>query len=255
MPRQDIIRMIDDCKACGVPSIELGAGIETFLYPGVDQIMRYIAEKDFEDFWISTNGVLLDDARADLVLDTNVTRLRISIDAASPQTYAKSRGGSYHKLMKNIFQFLEKKEKRKAKLPIIRVSFVKFNLTEHEAENFVRFWQPLVDDVDVQNLIDVKNVNELRYDSIEPSQIHCKYPSNMLWIDWNGDYRPCCTDFSKLVKIGNIKDMGILEAWKCKKISDLRAQLNQEQPLNKACLNCLRSIDSKEQYGVDQKIK
>ncbi len=190
----------------------------------------------------------MDEEKSKLLLDSNVTRIPVSMDAISPQTYAKSRGGSYYRLMKNIFQFLELREKRNQKLPILRVSFVRYNLTEHETEDFIRFWKKIANEVDVQPLIDVRNVNELRYDTIEPEKISCRYPTNMMWIDWNGDYRPCCTDFSKLVKVGNVKDGGILKAWHGENINDLRAQLSRKKKLNRACVNCLRSMNSSETY-------
>jgi len=250
LPHEKILQMIDECKAIGVPSIQLGAGIETFLYPKINEVIEYIGKKGFEDFWIGTNGLRLTPERCDLILDSNVTRLEVSMDAITPQTYAKSRGGDFYALFKNVFTFLEKRNKRKLKLPMFRVSLVRYNLTKHEEEGFLNFWKPIADEVDVQPLIDVKNVNKLQYESIDPEKIHCKYPTNMMWIDWNGDYRPCCVDFSNLVQVGNIKDMGILEAWMCEKMRDLRDQLNRKKKLNKACVNCLRSMHSNEVYEV-----
>ncbi len=46
----EIIRLIDECKEIGVHSIQLGAGIESFQYPKINDIIKYIGAKGFEDF-------------------------------------------------------------------------------------------------------------------------------------------------------------------------------------------------------------
>src|SRR5437763_969546 len=76
-----------------------------------------------------------------ILLDSIVTRIPVSMDAISPKTYSQSRGGNYYQLMKNVFNFLELREKRNQRLPLLRVSFVRYNLTEHETDDFIRFWK------------------------------------------------------------------------------------------------------------------
>ena len=242
----EIFRLIDECKSLGVPSIGLGTESELLLYRRIGEINDYVSGKEFEDLWIMTNGTLLTDRISDQILDSNATRLAISIDAVTNDTYRKVRGPWFHRLMSNIFNFLDKREQRNKKLPIVRVSFIKYNLTKHEVDDFINFWSKIVDEVDVQLLIDVKNVDLLKYSEMD--QGRCDYPNDMLYINWNGDYKPCCSEFCKHLTIGNINSMTIVEAWNSDYMEDLRRQLAGEAPLNKVCINCMRSFHSSEVY-------
>lgn len=242
-----VAKLLNECKEAGVYSVALGTESEAFVYKRIADAVRLIARKDFIDTWICTNGTLLNDAYIDLILDSNITRLTISIDAATEETYRKVRGGNFRGLLSNIFSFLDKRAERKMRLPVLRVTFVKYNLNEGEADKFIDFWAGIADEVDIQPLIDIKNVDELRYNDIK--KIKCAYPQRMLYINWNGDYKPCCSEFCKYLTIGNIKDMRILEAWHSQYIRGLRLQLSGKERINKVCLNCLRSLHSKEKYS------
>lgn len=242
----EVVRLITECKSIGVPSIALGSESEVFTYKRASDVIMLIASQDFADTWICTNGTLLDDDRIDLILDSNITRLTISIDAITKETYKKVRGGDFDKLMSNISNFLNKRKMRNRRLPVLRVTFVKYNLTEHEEKEFVDHWSGVADEVDVQPLVDIKNVDILRHKRVD--NISCIYPNRMMYINWNGDYKPCCAEFCKHLTIGNIKDMGVLDAWNSEYMKDLRLQLNDRKPLNKACINCLKSLHSTEVY-------
>lgn len=162
--------------------------------------------------------------------------------------YRKVRGEGFYKLMGNIFNFLDKRERKKTKLPVLRVSFVKYNINESESGNFIDFWSNISDEVDIQSFIDVKNVNTLKHSEIEKGKFRCDYPNNMLYVDWNGNYKPCRSEFCKHLVIGDIKNMSVVEAWNSRFMESLRSQLGGEGKLNKYCLNCLSSINSNEDY-------
>lgn len=243
---EEVENIISQCKEAGVYSMALGSESEPLLYGRIKEVIKLISDKKFEDSWLCTNGLLLDDEYADLILNSNITRLTISIDAITSRTYRRVRGGDFNRLMSNIFNFLAKREKMKKQLPILRVTFVRYNLTEGEATPFVDFWSRIADEVDVQPLIDIKNVDLLRYETID--KISCSYPNRMMYVNWNGDYKPCCAEFCKHLTIGNIREMSVLDAWNSAYLNGLRDQLSGKTPLNKACLNCLRSLHSVDKY-------
>lgn len=241
-----ICDLLSECKEIGVPSIGMGTESELLLYRDIQRVLEHVAKQEFEDVWIFTNGILLNSELIDLILDSNITRLSISIDAITSDTYKNVRGGRFYKLMSNIFNFLDRRELRKSRLPIFRVTFVKYNLSEKEEQTFITFWKRIADEVDIQPLIDVQNIDVLRYDNID--EINCLYPISMLYINWDGDYKPCCSEFAKYLSIGNINDMNIMEAWHSDYLKDLRAQLEKRKPLNKICVNCLRSLRTDRTY-------
>lgn len=242
---KEVVRLIDECKDIGVPSIGLGTESEMFLYDRIIDLLQYIGGKNFEDFWACTNGTLLDEQHINAILSCNITRLSISIDAVSNATYRNVRGKHYYKLLSNIFNFLDKREQLRSAIPVLRVTMVRSNLTAGECDDFIGFWSKIADEVDIQPLIDVKNIDGLRYDSIE--EPHCNYPWSMLYINWNGDYKPCCSEYCKHLTIGNMAEMSIKEAWNSDYLKDLRQQFVSKR-INKVCINCLRSLNSLSEY-------
>ncbi|MBF0329968.1 MAG: radical SAM protein [Nitrospirae bacterium] len=247
MEFDEIFKLIDECKEIGVHSINLGTESEMFLYDSILEVMAHIGSKRFEDFWVCTNGTLLNDEKINVILNSGVTRLSVSIDAVSNETYNKVRGKHFYKLMSNIFNFLDRREKRGTALPVLRVTMIKSNLTINECDDFIRFWSKIADEVDIQPLIDIKNIDLLKYDYIQDP--YCNYPWTMIYINWNGDYKPCCSEFCKHLTIGNIKDMSIKDAWNSPYMIDLRRQF-VEKKVNKYCTNCLRSLNSGESYSA-----
>ena len=78
-----------------------------------------------------------------MILNSSVSRLFISIDAATEETYNKIRiptskrlleSNRLEKLEKNIKRFIEMKNSRKQALPLTRVSFVALEENKHEVE-------------------------------------------------------------------------------------------------------------------------
>ena len=94
------------------------------------------------DIMINTNGSPLTARRSQQLLDSGLTRLRFSLDAATPETYKKVRVGSLplEKIIKNIETFLELKEKGNYKLPVTGVSMCVMKGNQHEVKLFEDFW-------------------------------------------------------------------------------------------------------------------
>ena len=87
---------------------------------------------------LNNNGSALTKKRAQQILDSGLTRLRFSLDAFNNETYSKVRVGSISldRVKRNIFNFLELKEKGGYKLPIVGVSFCVLKQNENEVDDF-----------------------------------------------------------------------------------------------------------------------
>ena len=83
-----------------------------------------------------------------------MTRIQISIDAITKDTYDKVRpGGNYDKIIKNIEEFLSIKKDLNVQLPLVRVNFVKTSINRHELQKFLDFWNDKVDMIGVQEFV------------------------------------------------------------------------------------------------------
>ena len=108
------------------------------------------------DVFLFTNGALLNDEKANMILYNHVTRLFISLDAATQESYDDVRVPVSKRLLKenrlsyvekNITNFIKKRNDRNLKLPLVRVSFVVLDKNRHEVK-ILKKWVSKVDSID-----------------------------------------------------------------------------------------------------------
>ncbi len=248
----DYKKIIDEASEYNCPSLSPQGFNEPFLNKNLHEYISYAHKKGFIDIMLNNNGSAITKRRSQQLLDSGLTRLRFSLDAKSPETYSKVRVGSIHldRVKKNIYDFLELKEKGNYKLPIVGVSFCKMKANEDELDDFISEWKDIVDIVSVQRYVP-PTPNKSKYRkyyatdqySLEPvNEFHCVQPFQRIMIR-NESITPCCVSFNKDLTLGNIKNMTIHEAWHSEKMKNIRQiHLKGEYYKNKTCKDCVESI-------------
>ena len=84
-------RIIDEGSEHNCPSVEPQGTNEPLLIKDFEKYLKYAHSKNFIDIMINTNGSALTERRSKQLLDSGITRLRFSLDAATLETYAKIR--------------------------------------------------------------------------------------------------------------------------------------------------------------------
>ena len=238
-------RVVLESEEHNCPSITICGLSEPLLMPDFEEYIKYAHNHGFIDIMINTNATLLTEERAKSILDCGLTRLRFSIDAASPETYAKIRGSGYRKIIKNIEGFLELKEKMGYKLPVTGANFCELSLNEHETDRFVALWEDKVDMVTVQRFAPI--IPEKELDALYPNSqlgqvealesFRCVQPFQRVVIR-NNELYPCCF-LDKNLKIGDLKNDTIYKAWNTEKMNGIRELCRTgKYHTNKSCDNC-----------------
>ena len=80
-------RIVDEGSDYNCPSIEPQGVNEPLLVRDFHKYVRYAYDKGFMDIMINTNASALTAKRSQQLLDSGITRLRFSLDAATPETY------------------------------------------------------------------------------------------------------------------------------------------------------------------------
>ncbi len=251
---KDYKKIIDEGSDYGCPSIEPQGNNEPFLTKNLHEWIYYAHKKGFIDIMLNNNGSALTKKRAEQILDSGLTRLRFSLDAATPETYSKVRVGSIplNRVIKNIEYVLELREKRNYKLPIIGVSFCVMKHNEHELEDFINFWKNKVDIIATQRYLQpipnkdgvapekYKNfysTEQLNEPGIE--EFKCVQPYQRVMIK-NDKITPCCVSFNKELVLGSVHSSTIYEAWHSDKMNEIRKLHKQgKYYLNKTCSDCV----------------
>jgi radical SAM protein with 4Fe4S-binding SPASM domain len=69
----------------------------------------------------------------------------------------------------------------------------------------------------------------------------CTQPWEVMYINWNGDVRPCCMSTineNNALILGNVRDHTLAELWNCRAMRQLRLSLMKNGRPNDFCLNC-----------------
>ena len=201
---------------------------------------------------LNNNGSALTKKRAQQILDSGLTRLRFSLDAFNNETYSKVRVGSIalDRVKKNIFNFLELKEKGGYKLPIVGVSFCVLKQNENEVDEFKNYWKNIVDIVSIQRFVP-PTLNKEKYKHFYSSDqynekpmdtFNCVQPFQRIIIR-NDLIYPCCESYNKNLVLGSIKNTTIYDAWHSDKMNEIR-EIHKagEYKKNSTCKKCVELI-------------
>ncbi|MEK6845510.1 MAG: DegT/DnrJ/EryC1/StrS family aminotransferase, partial [Nanoarchaeota archaeon] len=242
---ETIQKIADECKKEGMPSLILGLGAETLIYPKAKEVLEIIRKSGVIDVFFGTNGVLLNDNIINAIFENQISRVEISLDAATPETYKKVRGYDLlPRIEANIEKLLEAKKVRNSQLPVIRLCFVVMDINKHETQQFIDKWKDKADYIDFQRCVDCSKIDqEAKIDSEAIKNSFCSQPFYSLNIWGNGNVTPCCSFYGEKLVIGNIHQQSLKEIWEGEKMKVIREQILTKR-FNPTCQKCLYFRDN-----------
>lgn len=242
-------RIIDEGVREGQVSLGLNGTNEPLLTPYLVDIVEYAKAQGMLDIMFNSNASLLTEGLSHRLLESGLTRIMFSLDAVTQETYDQIRIGSdFDKVMSNIQTFLRLKREKGSILPLVRVSFVKMSINEHELEPFLNQWVEKVDFISVQQYGNPfqgqgKSAKEvLRSQALDfqfEEYFRCPQPWVRALVRNDGRVLPCCAFLGMKFDLGNIFDSSLKEIWQSPRWRDLR-QLHREgrfaqEPICKEC--------------------
>ena len=161
----------------------------------------------------------------------------------SPKRILKSHKNAHEQIVKEIEELWKDQKK---KIPQTRVTIINMKPTTDEIDDFVKFWSPLADKVDVNKyntwLGTQKDLNV--GNSFEESQsgsfdFACSHPWDELVIGADGRAGLCCLDYELEAEVGDVMQNTIKEIWQSDSMNWYRKKmLNQEYDDLDVCKNC-----------------
>lgn len=119
--------------------LSLSLGNEPLMSPHFIPILRLAAPYQVPHINFFTNGLLLDDANIDAIIECGVTQVCISIDGATPATYnAIRRDGDFDQLIRNVERLVARRNARGSTTPRVRFDFVMMVRNVHEMVDLVK---------------------------------------------------------------------------------------------------------------------
>jgi len=249
---EDYQKVIDESVAIGTKSIRLCFINEPLIRTDIDQFIKYAVDAGIIDVIITTNGTLLTKEMARKLIDAGLTKLNVSLDAVTEETYNKIRvGGDFNTTVGNIKDFLDVRKQMGKKLPTIRLTFVSTKLNQHERDDFINQWKGRVDSLGLQNLQNPFGEGEFQ-DKLQselilikdkqqkPKKFHCPEPFKRMTLRSNGTVLPCCSFYAAELVVGDWKSRSLKDIWNSEKMRELRAIHKSgkyyENPVCKRCI-------------------
>lgn len=166
---------------------------------------------------VDTNALLLDEEKANKILDSKLKVLLLSVNAATPETYKKVRGSTkYDQVISNIERFLALRAERGYVWPRVKVQLIVMEETKDEIAMFKEKWAP--HDVEVL-LIPAINWGGHRPEvkslmQMPKRRYPCGFLFNSFSINFDGKVSFCNVDYNHLGIIGDVNHQTIEEIWK-----------------------------------------
>lgn len=121
-----------------VRTLTLSLGSEPLASPHFTTFLRMAAASGVPDITFYTNGLLMTPAVVDAVLAADVAHVTVSVDGASPETYAAIRtGGALEKVLTNVRHLVDRRRALGLERPVLRFGVVMMRSNAHEWADIV----------------------------------------------------------------------------------------------------------------------
>ncbi len=202
----NFIKILDEVKDFK-PTIKPISGSEFFLLPDWDKYLQAIKDRGMT-VQLFTNGLLIDKAAAEKIVEIGVDTVVVSIDGTTPETLKLTRGiTNLEDLHQAVFRLLDARKDRL--FPRIGVTFVLQDCNRHQREDFLNFWIQHVDFVKFGERRDYRKTTI----ELKAKRFKCKMFENLAAIDAKGNLTHCFQDYGNEHIIGNVLEEGFLKLW------------------------------------------
>lgn len=206
----------------------------------------------------STNAHYLDSDNAKATVLSGLSRIIISIDGTTQETFQKYRiGGKLDQVIAGTKNLVQWKKDLKSATPYIIFQFIVMQHNEHQIAEVQEWSKSLgVDYLQLKTaqIYDYENGSDLlptseeytRYKKGENNSLEIKNKLlNSCWkmwhscvVTWDGSIVPCCFDKDATHELGNLKDAPIITIWKNEVYQNFRTAISKSRKEIEICKNC-----------------
>jgi MoaA/NifB/PqqE/SkfB family radical SAM enzyme len=239
-------KLVDEVRQHGqniTEYIRYASNGEPLTHPHIYEMLEYASRNSGVTVTLTTNGTLLNEKRIEKLLATGVDVIDISIDAFTPETYAKIRvNGNLNITRANVLKLLEMSKPTHTK---VVVSYVEQPHNVNETKDFEVFWKDNgADYVVIRRLHSCSGANEelaeiRRNENAKEARRPCLYPWERIVLNANGDLGFCPSDWVHGSVIADYRTTTIYETWQGEFYQKLReAHLCNKFANHKFCGQC-----------------
>ena len=175
---------------------------------------------------IFTNGSLMNEDKARMLIESGIDEVKVSIDSCKPEVYEKIRKGlKFDTVVQNVKRLMDLKRSMGKVRPQVWVMFVEFAENHGEVREYYKYWSKLVDEVNISRSHNWGGKQEVSGLTILGGEYRfpCPSPWEQMVVNAQGTILPCCCDYEgDSLGLGNLRDMTLREAWEGEPMRKLR---------------------------------
>lgn len=218
---------------------------EPLIHPRGYEMIEYAARNSGVFVTLTTNGTIMNEKRTRKLLDSGVHMIDISIDAMTPETYAKIRvNGDLEVTRGNVINLIDWVRRSGSQTKVV-VSFVEQPQNRHEASQFETYWRDHgVDHVVIRRLhssagATVSIASLLRKENATFPRYPCLYPWERITLNPRGELSFCPQDWVHGSTVADYRSTTIADTWRGEFYRRLReAHLNNDFQRHPFCGQC-----------------
>jgi radical SAM protein with 4Fe4S-binding SPASM domain len=215
---------------------------ESLFHGKIGELIKYGKSKGV-GMGLSTNATYLDHRKGKILLESGLDFLVISMDGASPDSYARIRvGGDFATTVKNVRAFFELKKQIPNDLTVV-VQMIVTDANRAEVEPFAKLWDGQVMIKEARDWAGQVKLYKLGKQVESPAVDHT--PCKMLWTEltvlWDGAVVPCVNVYEKDNVLGDLSTQSLDDVWNGPLMREIRkAHLTDDVSSVKVCATCPR---------------
>lgn len=247
--------VVDEAAKNGCPSLSVNWNNEPLLDPKLVERIAYAKARGFLDIRLNTNASLLTPEVSRGLIEAGLTRLSVSLDAATKETYETVRvGGNWERVQANVQSFLDIRKSMGARLPVLRVTFVRIRENAHEEGAFIAAWKDRAEYVSIQSYVPhVPGDAALTHHPDERrhmADVTCSQPFERLVVGVDGEVYPCCSPVGTAIRLGNVGESSLADIWQSAMQKRLRRMMRDRTWAEfDICRQCLGGTFGEEGEG------
>lgn len=231
-------KIVDECAANNIRILHLHNFGEPLLDSLLSERVKYAKSKGIRTR-IFSNFSALTREKALQLLDAGIDEIKISIDAASKETYEAIRKNlKFAQVEANLEMMLQLRAEQKLEKPRISLVFVATDNNRHEVKKFKQRWQHKVDKIFITSYHNWAGGLD-KGGAVRKRLLPCLRLWKTFTILWDGRAALCCLDFNGQVILGDLNKQTIQEIYSGQMLSRIREQhLRWQYNKIPICLNC-----------------
>jgi len=241
-------KVIDEIKHHGqniTQYVRYCAEGEPLINPRIYKMIEYASRNSGTTVTLTTNGTLMNERRIERLLAAKVDVIDISIDAFTPETYAKIRvNGDLNTTRSNVLRLLQMAKQPSSHTKVV-VSYIEQPQNIHETRDFESFWKDKgADYVVVRRLHSAAGIvtaiaDVMRKENSEETRRPCLYPWERIVLNPRGYLCFCPADWTQSSTIADYRTTTIYEIWQGQFYQKLRkAHLTDDFSDHQFCGQC-----------------